>query len=781
MFCTKCGNEMPDGSKFCTKCGAAFGGGAASEAPTGAAALSSGARLSPRKVKMVAVIAAAAVAVAGVSFAIWAVFFAPYDIDESRFPDPVLRQAILDQVDPDGDGKVARDEAAAVESLSVDGASNVAGLGIFPNLKALALSGEALRSVDVADRTALESLSAEGCVQLAEVILGEKPALRVFLAPNAEIANIDLSRAPALETLDLEGSPLPELALGACTGLASLNVRGTALTALDLSDNGVLSELLVDDAVRLDNLDATPLHEHWAVSSFTRAVPDLGDIEGYEVRAEGEFDDAGRLIALSTYPYDQEERYEYSYDEAGRLVAMDDSGTNGSPAVHWDVSYDEAGRLSQASSDMGDRYTVRYGANGLPETCRVVVGQGGASTLVFSYDTDGRLASWSHRYEGGNDSVLVVAYGDDGRISSVSSPDADSFEAKAYGVERNGDGEPVRVSYRWGHYGSYAQTMSYTDSGTLSDAVREVEANTGVMHWSFPTVSSTSFEYDDRGRLVKWQPQYGDTASDGAAKSGECTLSYKRFVTLEEDYDAPRFAQIDNILSACLDPYFWNPFRAFAEDRADSQLIYGGVPAAFEVADGGATAAAGETSAKGQSGASPEAERGSSEGGQADEAETQPEAAVPEEAVEPVAFKGITSAEASSALPVDEVNTSGYDASNVLDGDLKSAWVEGVSGSGLNEWISLSGGGEQGFSGFTIWSGYQKSDRHYEMNARPSRVGVYVDGELVGRFDLEDAGLTSQRIDFGSTYPGSELRIAVESAYPGSKYEDCAISEIEVF
>ncbi|WP_418694094.1 zinc-ribbon domain-containing protein, partial [Adlercreutzia equolifaciens] len=25
MFCTKCGNEMPDGSKFCTKCGAPMG------------------------------------------------------------------------------------------------------------------------------------------------------------------------------------------------------------------------------------------------------------------------------------------------------------------------------------------------------------------------------------------------------------------------------------------------------------------------------------------------------------------------------------------------------------------------------------------------------------------------------------------------------------------------------------------------------------------------------------------------------------------------------------
>ena len=295
---------------------------------------------------------------------------------------------------------MTRDEAAAVESLSMDGASGVAGLGIFSNLKNLTLSGEALRSVDVADCTALESLSADGCTQLAEVLLGDKPVLSAVSAPGAAIAAIDFSQAPALETLDLEGSPLPELALDACPNLAALNVRGTALTALDLSGNGALTELLVDDAVRLDNLDATPLHEHWAVSSFTRAVPDLGDIEGYEVRAEGEFDDAGRLVALSTYQYDQEERYEYSYDEAGRLVAMDDSGTNGSPAVHWDVSYDEAGRLSQASSDLGGSYTVGYGANGLPETCRAAEGQGGASTLAFSYNDAGRLASWSHRYEG---------------------------------------------------------------------------------------------------------------------------------------------------------------------------------------------------------------------------------------------------------------------------------------------------------------------------------------------------------------------------------------------
>ena len=90
------------------------------------------------------------------------------------------------------------------------------------------------------------------------------------------------------------------------------------------------------------------------------------------------------------------------------------------------------------------------------------------------------------------------------------------------------------------------------------------------MHWSFPNVSSASFEYDGQGRLVKWQPQYGDAASGGTAKLGECTLSYKRFLTLDESYDAPCFARIDDILSPYLVPYFWNSLCAFAEDRADS-------------------------------------------------------------------------------------------------------------------------------------------------------------------------------------------------------------------
>ncbi|MCP2078212.1 zinc ribbon domain-containing protein [Adlercreutzia equolifaciens] len=96
MFCTKCGNEMPDGSKFCTKCGAPMGGGAAgaevargaskvlaeSAAPSGkdgkAAAVSPSAPSKKKRTGLaVGVAAAAVVALAAVGIAVANPFAAP--------------------------------------------------------------------------------------------------------------------------------------------------------------------------------------------------------------------------------------------------------------------------------------------------------------------------------------------------------------------------------------------------------------------------------------------------------------------------------------------------------------------------------------------------------------------------------------------------------------------------------------------------------------------------------------------------------------------------------
>ncbi|WP_416258753.1 zinc-ribbon domain-containing protein [Adlercreutzia equolifaciens] len=84
MFCTKCGSQVSEGSKFCAKCGMPVG--AAAAASPGQVVSRSGARLSPRNARLAAIVAAAAIAVAGASFAIWAVFSPPTTLTRTAFP-----------------------------------------------------------------------------------------------------------------------------------------------------------------------------------------------------------------------------------------------------------------------------------------------------------------------------------------------------------------------------------------------------------------------------------------------------------------------------------------------------------------------------------------------------------------------------------------------------------------------------------------------------------------------------------------------------------------------
>lgn len=47
---------------------------------------------------------------------------------------------------------------------------------------------------------------------------------------------------------------------------------------------------------------------------------------------------------------------------------------------------------------------------------------------------------------------------------------------------------------------------------------------------------------------------------------------------------------------------------------------------------------------------------------------------------------------------------------NVIDGDLTTGWVEGVSGQGIGETITVYFDGTYLVSGIEIYAGYQKSD-----------------------------------------------------------------------
>lgn len=150
------------------------------------------------------------------------------------------------------------------------------------------------------------------------------------------------------------------------------------------------------------------------------------------------------------------------------------------------------------------------------------------------------------------------------------------------------------------------------------------------------------------------------------------------------------------------------------------------------------------------------------------------------EAPAPTSFKGITTATASSTLGTDGINT--YDPENVLDGNPSTCWAEGVNSVGVGESITLSGDGEQLFSGFRIRNGYQKSEAIYNNNARATELEVQVDGKKV--MTVTPTSNNFNRIDeYSLPKPtaGTSITFVIKKAVVGDRYEDTSISEIVVY
>lgn len=167
---------------------------------------------------------------------------------------------------------------------------------------------------------------------------------------------------------------------------------------------------------------------------------------------------------------------------------------------------------------------------------------------------------------------------------------------------------------------------------------------------------------------------------------------------------------------------------------------------------------------------------------------TQPQpqttAATPaDSSVQSQGYVGMTSAWATSTYPIDEDDPGPYDAYCVLDGKPETAWVEGAGGNGVGESITLTGP-MQTISGFSIRPGYHKispagRDQYYQ-NARPAKIHVMANGEVIHQQTLADAGHTSQDVVFAQPIQTDALTIVIDSVYPG-EHDDCAISEISCF
>ena len=76
---------------------------------------------------------------------------------------------------------------------------------------------------------------------------------------------------------------------------------------------------------------------------------------------------------------------------------------------------------------------------------------------------------------------------------------------------------------------------------------------------------------------------------------------------------------------------------------------------------------------------------------------------------------------ASDALdPMTDNNgkTATYDPENAIDGDYRTAWVEGTDGAGIGSWIELDFDGVHKINGIEISNGYKKEEGLYHRNLR---------------------------------------------------------------
>jgi hypothetical protein len=137
-----------------------------------------------------------------------------------------------------------------------------------------------------------------------------------------------------------------------------------------------------------------------------------------------------------------------------------------------------------------------------------------------------------------------------------------------------------------------------------------------------------------------------------------------------------------------------------------------------------------------------------------------------------------TAADASSVLKATSTNS--YRATNLIDGDLATAWEEGADGPGLGEWVRFEFSRPLVIARIEIANGCQKDEERFQGNPRVKTIKVeYSNGdtELV---DLADS-TELQSINPKTTEAVDWAKLTIVAVYDGDQWEDTAISEVRVF
>ena len=127
-------------------------------------------------------------------------------------------------------------------------------------------------------------------------------------------------------------------------------------------------------------------------------------------------------------------------------------------------------------------------------------------------------------------------------------------------------------------------------------------------------------------------------------------------------------------------------------------------------------------------------------------------------------------------------------ADMAVDGDLKTAWNEGASGTGVGEWIMLTpaDGRTYTYLGFHIANGFQyhdyyKGDR-WEKNNRVKYLQVFDErNNIIGVFQISDISDGYQTFYFNTPVTARALKFQIMGVWKGEQHPEACISELRPF
>jgi hypothetical protein len=111
------------------------------------------------------------------------------------------------------------------------------------------------------------------------------------------------------------------------------------------------------------------------------------------------------------------------------------------------------------------------------------------------------------------------------------------------------------------------------------------------------------------------------------------------------------------------------------------------------------------------------------------------------------------------------------------------AWVEGAEGDGIGESITLTLKKPANVNQVGLRNGYTKSRELYFANNRAAQFKVSVNGGQAFKINVPDEFLETERFWFDlpkSAAPVKTIKFEISDVYPGTRYKDTAISDIDL-